>query len=476
MKGGRRKIRGEGRKPKKFKNDSTTFEKKREILRFYNANSMKQTIETFYGPLSPTSRQYTSISRKIRRWNANKNVIEDMATKTTTSTLSRVPTKGTTRTTLDVETELGLVQWINTLRGRGVPVSPSMLRMQALRDARSTGIQEGFSASDTWIQWFLNRHKLSIRQKTRQGQVSQPQAEKVAAEFFSYVKDLMIQHKTDTVYNADQTAILYEYLPKSTVDKKGSKTVWVKCGGKEKERVTAMLLGDNRGNKFEPFVVLKTPPSRVAERRYENNRFRHGFGTKVWKEISAVQNETKMQIYGNKTGWWNAYLSIEFLTYFFGDRSENDKPILLVWDDLGAHWTDEVTQYAKSKNIILERVPPRYTFCCQPADIAWNKPLKDHLRVAWRLHLSLQVEKLRTNEGFKFAPPTRKMLLEWLYAGWQRLSKRTIQHGFKGINLLYDKCVDDNLVESMEALNLLDREFGEVSEEDDIVEVILEGN
>ncbi|ETI40318.1 hypothetical protein F443_14257 [Phytophthora nicotianae P1569] len=40
------------------------------------------------------------------------------------------------------------------------------------------------------------------------------------------------------VYNADQSGVCLEYLPKHTISEKGAKTVWVRCGGKDKERLT----------------------------------------------------------------------------------------------------------------------------------------------------------------------------------------------------------------------------------------------
>ncbi|ETP07845.1 hypothetical protein F441_16027 [Phytophthora nicotianae CJ01A1] len=58
------------------------------------------------------------------------------------------------------------------------------------------------------------------------------------------------------VYNADQTAIFSEYLPRKTITSRGSKTVWVKCENKEKVRATAMLLGDSEGNKYNPFIIF----------------------------------------------------------------------------------------------------------------------------------------------------------------------------------------------------------------------------
>ena len=55
----------------------------------------------------------------------------------------------------------------------------------------------------------------------------------------------MIEHNITKLYNADQTGVFYEYLPKKTITPTGAKTVWVRCGGKDKERATAMLLGTN---------------------------------------------------------------------------------------------------------------------------------------------------------------------------------------------------------------------------------------
>lgn len=97
-------------------------------------------------------------------------------------------------------------------------------------------------------------------------------------------------------------AAFFEYLPKKTINKKGEKTIWVKCGGKEKERATVMLLGDSDGNKFAPFLVFKSLPSKSLERREENMRLRNGFGRKVWSNMKQVQLNEGVQIYGNTKG------------------------------------------------------------------------------------------------------------------------------------------------------------------------------
>jgi len=214
-----------------------------------------------------------------------------------------------------------------------------------------------------------------------------------ASEFSVIVRDKMKELKISKVYNADQTGKLcvslfvvvffsnttflgvnYEYVPTQTVSPLGAKTVWVRCAGKTKERVTVMLLGDNEGNKLDPFLIFKTKPSKIAETARENTATRHGFGRKLWSELVPLQQS--VQIYGNATAWWNSELSIAFLSYHFLRRPNMHEPVLLLWDDFSGHWRTDVLIFARLLNVELLKVPPGYTYVCQPADVAWNQPFK----------------------------------------------------------------------------------------------------
>lgn len=97
-----------------------------------------------------------------------------------------------------------------------------------------------------------------------------------------------------------RVATFFEYLPKQNLDEKGTRTVWVRCGGRSKERATIMLLGDSSGRKCTPFVVFKAPQSRIPERHEENVRERHGFGWTLWREVEPLESE--LQIHGNAKG------------------------------------------------------------------------------------------------------------------------------------------------------------------------------
>ncbi|EGZ18645.1 hypothetical protein PHYSODRAFT_450177, partial [Phytophthora sojae] len=72
---------------------------------------------------------------------------------------------------------------------------------------------------------------------------------------------------------------------RKTITKRGEKTVWVKCSGKDEERATAMLLGDWHGNKYAPFIAFKNGVSRHDHVQAVNDAARHGFGVRLRKEV-----------------------------------------------------------------------------------------------------------------------------------------------------------------------------------------------
>jgi hypothetical protein len=80
-------------------------------------------------------------------------------------------------------------------------------------------------------------------------------------------------------------AVFFEYLQRRKVNTHGEKTIWVKCGGKEKERATAMLLGDWHGRKYAPFLLFKSSTSRRDHVQATNDAVRHGFGFAVVERV-----------------------------------------------------------------------------------------------------------------------------------------------------------------------------------------------
>ncbi|RHY14358.1 hypothetical protein DYB26_015711 [Aphanomyces astaci] len=176
------------------------------------------------------------------------------------------------------------------MRTDGVPVTPRMIQVMALEMAIDAGIEErAFIASWSWFQGFKSRFKLTLRARTRIGQDTQGDGDKALAKFATRVAQVVRDNNIDVVYNADQTAVNFEYLPTKTLNAKGEHTIWVKCSGKTKDRATAMVMADSTGKKYPLFVVMKTKASKVKAVVQENLTQRHGFGKTMW--IDSIRRQ-----------------------------------------------------------------------------------------------------------------------------------------------------------------------------------------
>ncbi|RHY27051.1 hypothetical protein DYB32_007086 [Aphanomyces invadans] len=176
-----------------------------------------------------------------------------------------------------------------------------------------------------------------------------------------------------------------------------------------------------------------------------------GFGKRVWKEVKPLQARQGCRIYANPTAWWNSELSLAFLKYHFAEREGRDtKKVILLWDDFSAHFTDDVVAYAESINVILERVPPRFTWYCQPADVEWIRPLKCSLRERWLVEIRRQVRNCRAaNDSLKLQGPSISTMMAWITGAWNVVPEAVILNGFRKCQLLDGAVVDQvDVVES----------------------------
>ncbi|KAG3101755.1 hypothetical protein PC121_g1387 [Phytophthora cactorum] len=276
----------------------------------------------------------------------------------------------------------------------------------ALYKSRSKGTGCGMSREEeeqlgfgSWRKRFLDANRLSLRRRARHGQVTPDDARVVAEQFRKKVQEIIIEHNITEIYNADQTAMSYEHLTTHTIDTTGSRTVWVRSCGKDKRRMTVLLLAASSGKRHAPFVLFKQPPSRIPATEAFNHREQLGFGRTVWRSVKPMQEASGIEIYCNTKGWWNSKLALQWLEHHFAHCDSIDEEVLLIWDEFSGHWTEEVREYAASINVLLFCVPGGYTSVCQPADIAWMRPYKLRLREQWIKDIQEQFREHREGES-----------------------------------------------------------------------------
>ncbi|OWZ07752.1 LOW QUALITY PROTEIN: hypothetical protein PHMEG_00019818 [Phytophthora megakarya] len=305
-------------------------------------------------------------------------------------------------------------------------------------------------ASLFWKKRFLAKFRFSLHCKTRIGQITPADSAQVVQKFRLEVLKTIEEEGIVEVFNADQTAMNYEYLPTRTHDTKCTRTVWVHNAGAEKKRMPVMLLSDMHGNRKTPFAVFKQPPSTVPTTEiynHQNSSF-PGVGSVMdeakqmreageakeklglWAEVKQLMDKHDVQIYGNAKGWWNQRLLFLWLQHDFGSR-----------DNLGKKC---VKMYAAMIGVVLLKIPPGYTASCQPADIAWIKPFNLVLRSLWVDHLQSQPrahQERGSQTQFKLETPSRATLMAWLTRAWEGLPAATLESGFRKLSIPTDNRV-----------------------------------
>ena len=96
-----------------------------------------------------------------------------------------------------------------------------------------------------WCYRFLTRIGYSIRDITHQAGELKKNSKELALNFFNYIyklrKEIFVNDKLELIGNVDETAIYYENIYNTTINKIGEKSVIVRTFGKDKLRITAVL-------------------------------------------------------------------------------------------------------------------------------------------------------------------------------------------------------------------------------------------
>ncbi|GMF65591.1 unnamed protein product [Phytophthora lilii] len=112
------------------------------------------------------------------------------------------------------------------------------------------------------------------------------------------------------------------------------------------------------------------------------------------------------------------------------------------------------------------KVSPSATAVCQPADVAWNKPLKQQLRGFWVELLQDQIKRRKTGVPFKLVPPGRAVISSWIKRAWADLSEKTVKSGYQrpGLDVEEVEVVASEMIAELASLSLVDGRIGAVAD------------
>ena len=135
-----------------------------------------------------------------------------------------------------------------------------------------TLINKSYYALMNWCYLFLKRIGYSIRKVTYEGQELKENSKNLTLKFYTCIysirKDIFILDKLDLIGNVDETAIYFENIYNTTVQKIGEKSVKVRTFGKDKVRISAVLAILANWFKLPPLLIFRGKTGGPKEKNY----------------------------------------------------------------------------------------------------------------------------------------------------------------------------------------------------------------
>lgn len=384
----------------------------------YDASFKLRVVEAAEGSNnSAAARQFGVSESTIRDWRKLKNELIIMP-----------PHKKACRglSSANPELEKALFEWVSEHRNNGYAVSRTSIRLQALRLKKSGEFSSSanFVASAGWCTRFMERHGLTLRQRTKLSQKLPKDLENKINSFHRFVIELRKRHNYDLghIGNMDETPMTFDLPGNRTVHAKGEKTVLVKTTGHEKTHFTVVLACMADGTKLKPLIIFKrkTLP--------KNAKFPIGVivraQQKGWMDVEGVQFWMK-NIWDRRPG------------------SMRHRRSLLVWDMFSAHLENNVKSAAIREGTDMCVIPGGLTSQLQPLDVCLNKPFKDRVRKMWSDWICSDQMK-KTKSGLPQRPDII-LVSQWVKDAWDSIPSDMIQKSFKkcGISNALDGTEDD---------------------------------
>ncbi|CAI7909798.1 unnamed protein product [Closterium sp. NIES-54] len=230
--------------------------------------------------------------------------------------------------------------------------------------------------------------------------------------FWTYVRHSRRQYKIDLpwILNVDQTPLWLEMPSERTVEEVGSRSVPVRSGGYQKERVTVMLACTASGEKLKPWVFFKR------------------------KTVPKGDFPSDIHVGVHPNGWMDADGVIECLDgavkpYINPKFGVRPRKALLVLDSYSGHLTPEVKKKFGELNLVPVVIPAGCTSEIQPLDVAVNRSFKDAVRQLYQEWFEREGVDTLTKKGNIKKPPV-ELTLKWISTAWKSVPKELIQWAF----------------------------------------------
>ena len=218
---------------------------------------------------------------------------------------------------------------------------------------------ENFNGDGWWTRFMERNPSLSLRCSDP---LSRVRSNAVTSEnmknYFALLEKTLIEKdlldKPHLIYNMDESGMPLDPKQLKRVAGKGMKKVHGQASG-NKSQITIVACANAAGHCHPPMVIFK------------GERFNH-----EWS-----RDEVPNTLYGmSESGWIDSELFYYWLDKLFLLHIPPQRPVMLLCDGHGSHFTPEAIARAAEKGVVVFCIPPNTTHVAQPLDVSFFAPLK----------------------------------------------------------------------------------------------------
>jgi hypothetical protein len=158
--------------------------------------------------------------------------------------------------------EMELLQFMFAKREQGINVQNTLVACKASALLRNTFDPKSFNAKLKAVTRFLQRHNYMYRRATHHVSRAFGEVSKEAKAFLDETRPLLVGPHRDIqyIFNMDQTPLFFSYKSSTTLEKSGTRTIFVHKSSNSTKRAMAALTVTAAGNFLTPMVIFKGKP------------------------------------------------------------------------------------------------------------------------------------------------------------------------------------------------------------------------
>nr|XP_020009435.1 jerky protein [Castor canadensis] len=300
-----------------------------------------------------------------------------------------------------------LIEWIRQRRSKDMPLTGLLVMKQARIYHEELNIESECEYSEGWLQKFKKRHGIKyLKMYGEKASADHESAENYIDEFAKIISDENLS--PEQIYNADETALYWCYVPRKTLTMANEKTLTDFKDAKQK--LTVLGCANAAGtHKIKLAVIGKS------------------LYPKCLKDVSTLP----VHYYANKkasvtreifSDWFNKYFVPAARAHCKQAGLENNCKILLFLDNCSAHPPPEL--FVKS-NVFSIYLPHNVTSVIQPCNQGILRSMKSKYK-----HFFLNSMLASVNRGLKIQDFLKEFSLkDAIYAvanAWNDVDKSTL--------------------------------------------------